>query len=482
MLYRATPAFFCAIALCLGTALFHAFSLTLCIIAVVYLSFTPKHMILFLAIGFICAYLRADNPHQIKTPIHLTGQFVPSRSAHAQLPFGNGTIIYGHFDNYPVSLLLLNRKKLPIDGTYKVSGTLKPGKGKSLLFKPDKGTKWIKEPKSFSIVGVRYRLKHKLKKHIQENIKEKGAAEFLSAILCGELENRHMRFYFNKVGLSHILAISGLHFGIIAMLIGWLLKKTFPFRWVTPLLLIVINAYAWMLGDSPSVLRACAMIDIALLGRLTGRYGHPINFVGAAALFEMILFPEHILHRGFLMTYTATLSILLFYPTMHRLTGKLFLPRTRHEIAQFSNLGLCEFIMCGFFRKMIAVTLAVNATMSIMITALFGSFPLLSLLYNLLIPPMLIVCLTCLIIGLSIGPLGAPLHAFNTLWTTFMLDLIRYPPQFLNIKIRASWLTPDLALILISALLLYALSYAAKNRGKLSDTHSSAFPRSVSII
>ncbi|MCB1117231.1 MAG: ComEC/Rec2 family competence protein [Chlamydiia bacterium] len=472
MSYRAMPAFFCAIALALGCALFHAFSLSLCIVAIVYLTFTPRHMIAFLLIGFAYAYARAPPPHHIKAPIHVTGQFTPSRCTPTQLPFGFGTIIYGKISNHPVSLLLLNSNKLPIDGTYTVSGTLKPGKGTSLLFKPDKGTKWIKEPNSFSTVGVRFRLKQKLKSYIQQKIKHKTPSQFLSAILCGELENRHMRFYFSKVGLSHILAISGLHFGIIAMLIGWLFKKTLPFRWVTPLLFIIINAYAWMLGDSPSVLRACAMIDLALLGQLTGRYAHPLNIVGAAALFEIILFPSHILHRGFLMTYTATLSILLFYPTMHRFTGKLFLPRTRHEIAQLSNTALCEFILCGFLRKMIAVTLAVHMTMSIIAIALFGSFPALSLFYNLIIPPMLIVCLTCLIIGLALGPFGAPLHAFNALWTTFMLDLIRYPPQFLNIKIRASWLTPDLALILICGLLLWSLRHSSKEVSKLQTLNS----------
>ncbi len=141
----------------------------------------------------------------------------------------------------------------------------------------------------------------------------------LKALLLGERQKfpQELRQYFSAAGLSHILAVSGLHMGVVASLIYLLL---FPlacsesYRKLRPLLtLLVLWLYACITGLSPSAVRACIMASFLLAAEMLDRRNSSLNALFAAAFFMLLYDTNLIFDIGFQMSFSAVAAILLFY-------------------------------------------------------------------------------------------------------------------------------------------------------------------------
>lgn len=156
--------------------------------------------------------------------------------------------------------------------------------------------------------------------------------EFLTALLLGdnsmmpEITTKKM----SKAGLSHILALSGLHVAIIAFLLGMLL---FPLAWGDInlpryiILLILLWTYAFITGLSPSVTRAVIMVSVALTGRMTGRNGTTFNSLCFAIIILITADPRIIYAPGFQLTVVAVAAICLIPRLLPELTTESPLKR-----------------------------------------------------------------------------------------------------------------------------------------------------------
>lgn len=157
---------------------------------------------------------------------------------------------------------------------------------------------------------------------IESSIYDSGmqpaTAAFVSAILVGDTEylDPALRDDFRAAGLSHTLAISGLHVGIIAALLSLLLtplqvwRRGREVKYVTIMVLIWI--YALLTGLSPSVLRASVMVSSYYVCRLLQRDGSPYNALALAAVVCMVVNPYDVLSVGAQLSFAAVLSLLLF--------------------------------------------------------------------------------------------------------------------------------------------------------------------------
>ena len=142
---------------------------------------------------------------------------------------------------------------------------------------------------------------------------------FLKAIMLGERNeiDDSLRERFASLGMSHILALSGLHTGVIFFLVMIML---FPLRLMNlnklrlVFAIIILWIYCFVTGCSPSVTRAVCMITIILIGRVADRRGNILNTVCASALFMLVYNTSLLFDAGFQMSYAAVFSIVIFAP------------------------------------------------------------------------------------------------------------------------------------------------------------------------
>ncbi len=149
------------------------------------------------------------------------------------------------------------------------------------------------------------------------------ANAILKALILGNRQqiSKPLREAFNRAGISHILAISGLHIGIVAsfafFLFTSLLSRFKPFlrhAWTRKggalLSLIPIMIYGIMAGMSPSTQRAVIMVGVFLLTFVIEREHDLINTVSIAALIILIIAPPSLFSISFQLSFTAVASII----------------------------------------------------------------------------------------------------------------------------------------------------------------------------
>ena len=129
-----------------------------------------------------------------------------------------------------------------------------------------------------------------------------------------------LRANFQKSGAMHVLAVSGLHVGIIYILISQLLFFL-PNKSLRKSILMIlgISCYALLTGASPSVMRAALMFSLLRIGIASKRHINIYNILAASACLLTLWNPFIILNVGFQLSYAALLSILYFYKKIYLL-------------------------------------------------------------------------------------------------------------------------------------------------------------------
>lgn len=129
---------------------------------------------------------------------------------------------------------------------------------------------------------------------------------------------------YSDTGATHILAVSGMHVGILAYIWGWLLAWWKPRRqWIraikTTLLLGVIWLFVFLAGASPSVLRAGVMFSFICGAQLLDRRANIYNTLASSAFVLLLQHPYTLFDVGFQLSYLAVLGIVLLERPIHRL-------------------------------------------------------------------------------------------------------------------------------------------------------------------
>lgn len=143
------------------------------------------------------------------------------------------------------------------------------------------------------------------------------ASDFLIAALAGERDilSRAHRDLFSSAGLAHLLALSGLHVGIIAFVLSMVLfpLSLLGMRWLAGgLTVLVLGMFAVMTGLSPSVSRAVIMCSVFILTFLLQREWSPVNALCLAAVIILTVTPYAVFSIGFQLSFVAVVSIIVF--------------------------------------------------------------------------------------------------------------------------------------------------------------------------
>ncbi len=144
-----------------------------------------------------------------------------------------------------------------------------------------------------------------------------------AAILLGrdDTMDPRLRSGFAAAGAMHILCVSGLHVGVIFLILDQLLKflnrRKYGPQIKALVLLIMIWLYAMLTGMAPSVMRASTMISFVIVGKALNRPTSVYNSLAASAFLLLITNPLIITHIGFQLSYLAVFSIVTFQPIIY---------------------------------------------------------------------------------------------------------------------------------------------------------------------
>ena len=269
---------------------------------------------------------------------------------------------------------------------------------------PGKNTKPLQE----WLISSRGQLVQLLRKYIPGE-KEKGLAEALLIGYKNDLDKELVQSY-NNTNMIHIIAISGLHLGIIYWLLEILfqpLLKKRKTKWLRPLLIIGgLWTFSLLAGAQPSVLRSALMFSMIVIGDSLGRKNTAFNSLACSALILLLINPYWLWDLGFQLSYAAVSSILIFMRPVYNL---LYFPNK-----------LIDFIW-----KMNAVTLAAQILTLPLSIYHFHQFPPLFFLSNLLAVPLSSIILLAAILLCVIAWLPGPADLLGQLisWMIRLMNL-----------------------------------------------------------
>lgn len=145
------------------------------------------------------------------------------------------------------------------------------------------------------------------------------AAELAAALALGRRDfmPRERLQSWRRGGAAHVLAVSGLHVGIISALL-WILGIILRLQPNTRriLMLPLISGYTLLAGASPSAMRACLMISLYLIARILGRVVAPMATILLAAIILLLSDPLLLFQAGFQLTILITAALLRWLPAI----------------------------------------------------------------------------------------------------------------------------------------------------------------------
>lgn len=213
----------------------------------------------------------------------------------------------------------------------------------------------------------------------------------MSAILLGDKSelDGELKTLYQKSGIGHILAISGLHMSFLGMGLYKLLRKLgMPFWPAGSIGILFLSLYTLMIGAGVSSLRALVMFIVRMGAEITGRdYDMPTSLALAGAVIAAYQ-PLYLLDAGFLLSFGALLGLTAVLPCLENCFGR------------FGETA---------FGKSLCGSLAVNLTLLPVMLYFYFEFPLYSILLNLAVIPLMSVVL-------GAGAAGSVLAAVGTVW------------------------------------------------------------------
>jgi competence protein ComEC len=318
---------------------------------------------------------------------------------------------------------------------------------------------WIqqqKEPNATTMTG-RSRLfflqqREKLLEQYRQQHLEDDTYALVAAMTLGDKRavDKDLRMTYNVSGAAHVLALSGLHMGIIYTLLT-LLTFSRRRRIVTQVITIaVLWTFVFLVGMPASAVRAATMLSLSALLTLGYREKASINALSFTALVMLIISPYTLFDIGFQMSFLAVLSILVWMPVI----GTWVSPALQQR-----------WPPVRWVWGLTAVTLAAQLGVAPLIAYYFGRFSTYFLLSSFVAIPAVTLIVWLALAILVIPPLS-PLLTFVTCGLNTCLNFINRLPGA-----SIEGLHPTLLQIVLSYILIlciyWLLCYLSKQRNAL---------------
>ena len=249
----------------------------------------------------------------------------------------------------------------------------------------------VEKPKT-TFIGIA----SKARNHIIDKLKKENfdtdELSVIQALLLGQRSDISEETYTNyqKAGAVHILAVSGLHIGILLLLIQFLLSPLKHIKKGRTIILILSVLFLWgfafLAGLSASIIRATTMFTFVAYALFLNRPSNSFNILALSVLFILLFINPNLLFQvGFQMSYAAVFAILWIFP----LLKKLWFPKNK---------------IVRYFWQLLCVSIAAQLGVLPISLYYFHQFPGLFFISNLIIVPALgiILGMGILVIFLSL--------------------------------------------------------------------------------
>ncbi len=216
-----------------------------------------------------------------------------------------------------------------------------------------------------------------LRKILDERIQKQcpgDIGKICSAITLGVRESLPSYMYkrFQSCGAAHLLAVSGLHTGIVSIII-FLFLRTLQLKRNLALLIsgIIVLVYAVFTGLRLPVLRSSIMLLFFVIGESREKNTDPLNTLCAAGIFIIFLMPRSIFGISFQLSFIAVFSILIMFNIL------------KEHLDKIPNKWFKQWIIIPFF-----ITLSAQLGTLPLVAYYFGYIPLTGLIANLILIPL----------------------------------------------------------------------------------------------
>jgi competence protein ComEC len=270
--------------------------------------------------------------------------------------------------------------------------------------------------RSFSILEKALFIRRILLDRLQKIVPDHSAYSIASALMFGYKDelDKDLRQSFANIGAGHVLAVSGLHFAIVFGAVyfmlsflgnsqkGRLIKQliVFPLLW----------GFAFITGFSPSVVRAALMLTVWGIGNTFFYKSFTLNTVAIAAFFMLLFNPLYLFDVGFQLSFMAVVSIILVNPYLVRL----------YE----SKNPMIKYVW-----ELCCVSVSVQTGVLPVSVYYFHQIPLLFLITNLCVIPLVTILLFLIPVGLLFdalfGNIPALMYPLNK-GLEFFLSTVRF--------------------------------------------------------
>ena len=249
----------------------------------------------------------------------------------------------------------------------------------------------------WSLMRLAYRMREWMARSLGDVIEDGVARAIMLALVLGIRDemDKEVREVFADGGVLHVLAVSGLHVGMLYFILLFLLSLlgVVGYRWRLlqgVVVVTVLCSYAFITGLSASVVRAVLMLCLDSLARLSGRRYDFWNGLCVTALVGLLYNPLWLLDVGFQFSYLAVVGIGFFYRRLVRMC-------------------MFEHWFLRYIWEMVVVSLSVQLATLPFLVYYFHTFPLYFLLGNFVVVPLasllLGLGLLCCVLG-KVGWLG----------------------------------------------------------------------------
>ena len=275
------------------------------------------------------------------------------------------------------------------------------------------------------------------------------AAALVSALTLGDRSGltKELREMYSVAGGSHVLALSGMHLGILFFVLSFVFFRR-RFKVFGGVLVMCFTwGYAVLTGMSPSIMRASVMLTIYSVVEILGNNRIQLNTLGVAALFILVSSPFSLWDVGFQLSFMAMLGIVLLYSPLYGIVPSTWLFHSR---------------MFRYLWSVFCVSLSAQVGVAPVVVFYFGRFSCYFILTSIVVSVMafLIICCSLIMLPALATGIGADAvgHVLTLLanWQNSALAWISSLPyaSIENIRINL----PQLILIYVVIVALIALA------------------------
>ncbi len=306
-----------------------------------------------------------------------------------------------------------------------------------------------------SLKGYASFFRSKINKALHQYDFSQKELSIINAILLGQRNDISKDLFesYKNAGAIHILAVSGLHIGIILLLLNLLFKPLEKLKKgkIIKLILVIfcLWVYAFLAGMSASVIRAVTMFTAIAIGWISNRPSSVKNSLIVSFFFLLLIHPLFLFDVGFQLSYTAVFSIVLMQP----LLAQLWNPKWR---------------LVKYFWQLLTVSFAAQIGILPLSLYYFHQFPGLFFVSSLVIIPFLGIIigfgiLTITLALFQILPIFlADTYGFIISQMNNFVDLIAQQESFIFQNIYFSFILMIAFYILLISILNYAMDHSPK--------------------